>query len=556
MMEGLLEAGGRVAPVLLDATLKGTALLLVILAGARLMRRAPAATRHQLWAAGLVSLIVLPLAAYAVPWKLEVLPDAAAVRVLAGVRSDAVVTFADDGTGTPATASVGSGAEEADPSASPAQASARGALVQRGAGLIWATGALLGVLLLIVSGASASRMVGRAEVLDEEPWRADARAAAGRIGLTRPVMLLRGRNTRLAFTTGLFRPAIVLPAECTGWTAERRLAVLLHELAHVQRHDLLIHLVGRLACALHWFNPLVWLAARRQRAEGEKACDDLVLASGATPSAYAGHLLDIVRGAGDLRAPYVVVPMAHRSEFEGRILAILAPAQARHSSRVGSAATIALAGTMVVLLAAMSPVSTAQPGSQERAVSVPARAQVGALKNPDPLVREDAARRLVGVEDTLAIAALGRALAGDRSAAVRERAAWALAHLSSAAGIPALSAALRTDPAVAVRNRAAWALGILGDPAGVVALVDALDDEDAGVRDRAGWGLGLIRSPGAVAGLRGALDDPAREVRLRAVWALGRIGGDEAVGVLTGALRHDDEDVRLAAARALGQGSR
>ena len=48
----------------------------------------------------------------------------------------------------------------------------------------------------------------------------------------------------------------------------------------MKRRDCLTHVIAQLACALYWFNPLAWIAARHVRTERERACDDLVLACG------------------------------------------------------------------------------------------------------------------------------------------------------------------------------------------------------------------------------------------------------------------------------------
>jgi beta-lactamase regulating signal transducer with metallopeptidase domain len=73
---------------------------------------------------------------------------------------------------------------------------------------------------------------------------------------------------------GVFRPTILLPREfvASGNLARLRL-VFLHEIAHLRRMDVLVNWLGIFARALHWFNPLVWLALRRLRVDQELLCD-------------------------------------------------------------------------------------------------------------------------------------------------------------------------------------------------------------------------------------------------------------------------------------------
>src|SRR5262249_58520650 len=105
------------------------------------------------------------------------------------------------------------------------------------------------------------------------------------------------------------------------------------------------------ACALVWFHPLVRTAARRLRAESERACDDLALVFGARPSDYAEHLLDIVTCVRDHNTPAIALAMAHRREFEGRMLAILNPELRRRG--LGRVQSAALAGGLAVLALAL-----------------------------------------------------------------------------------------------------------------------------------------------------------------------------------------------------------
>lgn len=87
---------------------------------------------------------------------------------------------------------------------------------------------------------------------------------------------INGLSTPALF--GLFHPAILLPADLARSTDLTRLRlVCLHEIAHLQRMDVLINWLMIIAQSLHWFNPLVWLTLRRLRADQELLCDEAVM---------------------------------------------------------------------------------------------------------------------------------------------------------------------------------------------------------------------------------------------------------------------------------------
>ncbi|WP_395752279.1 M56 family metallopeptidase [Prosthecobacter sp.] len=78
--------------------------------------------------------------------------------------------------------------------------------------------------------------------------------------------------------TGLLRPTLLLPAEFDReFTPEEARLVLRHELMHLKRGDLPLNALMCVLMALHWFNPLLWIAFFKIRADREAACDSQVL---------------------------------------------------------------------------------------------------------------------------------------------------------------------------------------------------------------------------------------------------------------------------------------
>lgn len=97
-------------------------------------------------------------------------------------------------------------------------------------------------------------------------------------------------------TLGALRPVVLLPGGLVRQAAVR------HELIHVRRRDVAWKYLLLLACAVHWFNPLVWFMSRRADRDVEASCDAMVVAGGdaAERRAY-GELL--LQTASEQRIP-------------------------------------------------------------------------------------------------------------------------------------------------------------------------------------------------------------------------------------------------------------
>jgi beta-lactamase regulating signal transducer with metallopeptidase domain len=125
---------------------------------------------------------------------------------------------------------------------------------------------------------------------------------------------------------GFYKPRLLLPEGTLEKLDDRELRmVFLHELAHVRRGDILLNWAMILIRALHWFNPLVWLAMKRLRADRELVCDAMVLSHLAADDrpVYGNtliKLLDDFSGAGF--CPSLVPVINNKSEIKRRVTMI------------------------------------------------------------------------------------------------------------------------------------------------------------------------------------------------------------------------------------------
>ncbi len=580
-----------------DAAWRGALLLTIAFMVARLLKAQPAAVRHVLWTGALAGVIAMPILAVIAPVRVSVaIPQRVADLSSRSIAQTTLgVTTTSDELKEEKAASESPAPLSSSAQTSPTQNVTITPWYQRlspvtWALIVWAAGVLAFSTRLLFGFVALGRMRrAGSDASDEVAELGDACAA--RLGLHDSPRVILTPRVAMPCTAGWIKPVILLPDESSSWSRERVEVVLLHELSHIRRMDIVPHVLSEFARVVYWFNPLVWLAAARLRAEAERATDDRVVHAGAKPSDYAAHLLDIVRQSRRMWHPAPLMPLARRTEFEGRMLAILESGGKLASTR-WAMGTVALVAGLTLGVASMEGASPAA-GAKEESSNVgivPANFEVQdppdaspvhqssvqlqppglkqqvaeresaigalaeALRDPVAAVRQAAAEALGSAKDSVAVRALMEVLRTDASPAVRRAAAWSLGEIADDLAIPALTEALTKDRDDEVRKNAASALGSIDSPRATAALMQALEhDTNVSVRMEAAEALASIEDPAAIDALIRVLgrdDDPG--VRRSAIEAIDNLDGVRAVPAVSGALRDSDAAVRRVAAEALG----
>ena len=362
-------------PFLLDVSTKSAAIVAAALLFCMAARRGSAALRHLVGALAMTGVVAMPLLSVALPaWHIgwldravqppqtELHGSVAAPHAQPIAPSIAAVPPHEHPSSHRENRLLPVGGVDAAPAPSIAPAPATTALKWP----LWAvTSYLLGLGFLLarcVGGALAvRRLIGASRTITEGPWL-ETLAQVRTGGLC--MRLLECPDLPIPATCGLVRPVILLPPGSRNWPAEQRRLILLHELAHVRRRDGLWQLVGQFACALYWFNPLVWLLDRQVSLDRERACDDAVLtADNPTPPAdYAQTLLEVAKNLQRTFIPQGVIPMARQSQLEPRVRSVLTEGRSRRP-----AAPRLLVSVLAIVASLVLPLSMLRGGDEPAA---------------------------------------------------------------------------------------------------------------------------------------------------------------------------------------------
>jgi beta-lactamase regulating signal transducer with metallopeptidase domain len=394
---------GLVAFPVVDSAIKSTVVLFLASSICLMLRRDSAATRHFVWSTALGLLLAMPLLSLVLPaWRIlpawlhsdepavaaaptTFIPPAEAFSPGMTARPDWDLRplLADD---RPAN---GIGELPGIPSTQDLEirhSDTEYRPVDTGRSLtswatwlsgVWLAGCALLAARLVVASVSLRRSARRSVLVETVPGESPVvmqrlQAALVRaktvLSVTGSVQMMLDPHRSIPIVWGLWKTRLQLPAESIGWSDEQLQSVLLHELAHVRRHDLFVLALTQAVCVLYWFHPLVWLAAWRLHVERERACDDLVLASGVRASVYAEHLLNVATRLNSSRWTHACgLAMARNSFLHGRLTAVLSEKQnRRRMTTLITCVSLMIAGAISVPIAMLQAASLQ---SDEKAVT-------------------------------------------------------------------------------------------------------------------------------------------------------------------------------------------
>ncbi|HEX4796406.1 MAG TPA: M56 family metallopeptidase [Humisphaera sp.] len=155
----------------------------------------------------------------------------------------------------------------------------------------WSAGVAVLSVLMTLSWVAAWRLRRRVLPGDAKLIETVARLAR-QIGLRRRIRLTISDRIDVPCVIGWLRPIVLIPVSAlTDLPVHHLEAILLHELAHIRRHDYLVNLLQTLAEIFLFYHPAVWWVSRQIRRERENCCDDIAAGAAGGAMSYSHALL-------------------------------------------------------------------------------------------------------------------------------------------------------------------------------------------------------------------------------------------------------------------------
>lgn len=186
-------------------------------------------------------------------------------------------------------------------------------------GWLWGIGTWA-LALRFLGGYWLSRRLRRVGVSPvAEVWQQQCRHWSRQLGIRQSVRWLESSRVAQPLTLGFWKPVVLFPAGMLLHLSPQSVEMLLlHELAHIRRHDYLVNLAQLMLEACFFYHPLFWLLSKEVRRHREYCCDDLVLRHAPDRLLYAKTLTDLQQTYSFTFNPFAMHALG-KSAFAQRI---------------------------------------------------------------------------------------------------------------------------------------------------------------------------------------------------------------------------------------------
>lgn len=221
-------------------------------------------------------------------------------------------------------------------------------------------------------------------------WEEKMFFLAEKLGIKKGVKLLQSDKIKMPLTIGFFKPVVLLPAGLFLQLPPAYIeSIVLHELAHIRRHDYLVNLFQKLIEAIFFFNPALLWISQLIREEREACCDDLVLANVKQKTNYLNALLSF--GKTEMPSAKLALTLGwNRNEFKNRLYRMVGMGNQQLTFREG---LMLLAG--VVLLSVFSVLA------QEPDQKISTKSKIAKLKSANRKITKQVVEQQVATRKQL-----------------------------------------------------------------------------------------------------------------------------------------------------------
>jgi bla regulator protein blaR1 len=210
--------------------------------------------------------------------------------------------------------------------------------------LIWFFLFLYHFVKLLLGMVNAERMRYYKTNIVSDEWNQKLEELSARLHIQQSILFMESALLKVPVLIGYIKPVILIPVGMLSQLSTEQVeAILLHELAHVKRHDYLVNLIQNAVDTIFFFNPAVLWISSLLRSERENCCDDIAISETRSRKQFVEALVSFNQYSNTINSTYSLSWVAGKGQLLQRVQRIVT----RKNNSVRSGELLIL---MVVLL--------------------------------------------------------------------------------------------------------------------------------------------------------------------------------------------------------------